>query len=356
MKTVFKKIAVVALLLVMILCLCGCDSSDYKKAISLMESGDYAEAKMIFSELGDYKDSKDKVEECVLGIAKTNYEKALSLMAEGEYIDAITIFELLDYKDSKEKIEECRLAIKEEKYNEALALMAEEKYKEAGAMLKGLDYLDSADKYEECRATAPYEFTEIGDIITFGRYEQDNNRDNGLEELEWRVIDKQDGKVFIISDKAVDMLPYFAIYWKRSHIGGWLNFSFIKDFTSEEKAMIVETTVTADKHPDKPETDQGADTEHGMYLLSVNEILEYFPDEKDRVCYATKYLKYQFENTPHLDGLEKDGTCDWWLRTALDNYSSGAIISIICGNGSFGWATHGCRLSLRPVCWSQLEG
>ena len=120
--------------------------------------------------------------------------------------------------------------------------------------------------------------------------------------------------------------------------------------------MIVETTVTADKHPDKPETDQGADTEHGMYLLSVNEILEYFPDEKDRVCYATEYLKYQFENTPHLDGLEKDGTCDWWLRTALDNYSSGAIISIVCGNGSFGWATHGCRLALRPVCWIQLEG
>ena len=93
-----------------------------------------------------------------------------------------------------------------------------------------------------------------------------------------------------------------------------------------------------------------------MYLLSVDEVEKYLPNEEDRVCYATEYLKAQFTDTIHLDGLEENGSCDWWLRTALTNYSSGAIISIIGGAGTYGWATHDCRLALRPVCWIQLEG
>ena len=350
MKNILKKIAVMTLLLAMVLCLCGCDSSDYKKAVSLMESGDYAAAEQMFTELADYKDSAQMVLEC-------RYAQALLAFEQGEYAQARDTFDALgDFKDCKDKVEECKLAILDERYNEALALLLEEKYLEAGTIFKTLEYKDSAAKFEECKAAAPYELTAIGDIITFGKYEQDYVRDNGPEPIDWRVLDKEDGKVLVISDKGLEMLPYFAIYWKRSHIGGWLNGPFLYDFTAEEKAMIVETTVTADKHPDKPETDQGADTKHGMYLLSVDEVEKYLPNEEDRVCYATEYLKAQFTDTIHLDGLEENGSCDWWLRTALTNYSSGAIISIIGGAGTYGWATHDCRLALRPVCWIQLEG
>ena len=387
MKNVFKKIAVITLLLAMVLCLCGCDSSDYKKAVSLMESGDYAAAEQMFTKLGDYEDSAEKILECRYALAVAAFEKgeyelaisafealdsyndsaekvlecryalAVAAFEKGEYELAISAFEELgNYKDCEAKSEESKTIITEQKYNEAVALMSGGKYVDAGFILKDLNYKDSAEKYAECMDKAAYEMTNIGDIITFGHYEQDNNRDNGPEPIDWRVLDKEDGKVLVISDKGLEMLPYFAIYWKRSHIGGWLNGPFLYDFTAEEKAMIVETTVTADKHPDKPETDQGANTEHGMYLLSVDEVEKYLPNEEDRVCYATEYLKAQFIDTIHLDGLEEDGRCDWWLRTAYTNYSSGAIISIIGGGGTFGWATHGCRLALRPVCWIQLEG
>ena len=357
MNSSLKKCLIMVLLVVLTLCLCGCDSSDYKKACSLLNAGDYAAAQEMFTALGDYKDSADKIAECELGILENAYNAAVEQMEAGAYEAAIAAFTGIDdYKDSKAKIEQCEAAIAEIKYNEAVELMAGEKYLEAGAILKTLGYKDSAEKYEECRAYAPYDFTEVGDIIKFGRYEQDYNYDNGPEELEWRVLEKRDGKVFIITDKAVEMLPYFAIYWKRSHIGGYLNSSFINDFTKEEKAMMVETTVTADKYPDKPETDQGADTKHKLHILSHEQVLKYFPEPEDRVCYATDYLVAQFTDTIHLDGLEENGTCDWWTRTAISNYSSGATISIVCGSGSFGWATHGCRLALRPVCWIQLEG
>lgn len=342
-------IAVVAIVLLIVGITVIGPMQKYNSALSLMDEGKYEEAIAAFEKMDGYKDSADKILQC-------KYNFALSLMADGKYSEAIELFSTLDYEDSKAKIQECEAAITEQKYNEAIALMAEGNYLDAGAILKGLGYKDSAEKYEECRATAPYEFTQVGDIITFGCYEQDNNRDNGPEPLEWRVLDKEDGKVFVISDKAVEMLPYFAIYWKRSHIGGWLNNSFTKDFTAEEKAMIVETTVTADPHPDKPETDQGADTEHGLYLLSVDEVLEYFPEPEDRVCYATDYLVSEFESTIHVNGLYDGGRCDWWLRTALHNYSSGAFIANIDPNGNVNASTHNCRHALRPVCWIQLEG
>ena len=356
-KTV--KIAVIAAVVIVLLILgvsLAMPMIKYNSALSLMEEGRYEDAVAAFELMDGYKDSEAKIEECRLAILDNDYNAALALMADGNYSEAISVFRSLDYKDSEAKIAECELAITEEQYNEALSLMAAGNYMDAGKIFKSIDFSDSAEKYEECRATAPYDFTEIGDIITFGKYEQDYNLDNGKEPIDWRVLDKEDGKVLVISDKALEMLPYFAIYWKRSHIGGWLNGPFLYDFTPEEKAMIVETTVTADKHPDKPETDQGANTEHGMYLLSVDEVFEYMPNEEDRVCYATEYLKAQFTDTIHLDGLEENGTCDWWLRTALSNYSSGASIAIIGGGGTLGWATHNCRLALRPVCWIQLEG
>ena len=355
-----RRITALTLVLVFLVSsLCACGDSparQYKEAVSMMEAGDYEGALAIFELISDHEDSKAKIEECKTGILDMEYDAALALMNDGKYEEAIAAFLPLDHKDSKAKVEECKTIIAETQYSEAVSLMSAGKYKDAAGILKTLNYKDSAEKYEECRATAPYDFTEIGDIITFGKYEQDYNMDNGPEAIEWRVLDKEDGKVLVISDKALEMLPYFAIYWKRSHIGGWLNGPFLYDFTPEEKAMIVETLVTADKHPDKPETDQGSNTEHGMYLLSVNEVLEYMPNEEDRVCYATEYLKAQFTDTIHLDGLEENGTCDWWLRTALSNYSSGASIAIIGGGGNFGWATHNCRLALRPVCWIQLEG
>ena len=37
-------------------------------------------------------------------------------------------------------------------------------------------------------------FDTIGDILTFGRYEQDDNEENGPEEIEWIVLDAKDGR------------------------------------------------------------------------------------------------------------------------------------------------------------------
>ena len=54
---------------------------------------------------------------------------------------------------------------------------------------------------------------EIGDYISFGRYEQDNDSTNGVEDIEWRVLDKatvdSNGKncILVISRYVLDCLP-----------------------------------------------------------------------------------------------------------------------------------------------------
>ena len=44
----------------------------------------------------------------------------------------------------------------------------------------------------------------VGDIIVVGTYEQDNNTSNGKELIEWLVLAKENNRVLVISDKALD--------------------------------------------------------------------------------------------------------------------------------------------------------
>lgn len=64
-----KKFLCLALSIILVLSLSACDSSDYKKAMELYESGDLDGAIAAFSVLGDYEDSEDMV-------LKIKYEKA----------------------------------------------------------------------------------------------------------------------------------------------------------------------------------------------------------------------------------------------------------------------------------------
>ena len=76
-----KKIVAVILSLAIIGTLAGCDSSDYKKAVSLYESGNYLEAMERFEALGDYENSRDLLNQC-------RYDYAKMLFENGDYVNA----------------------------------------------------------------------------------------------------------------------------------------------------------------------------------------------------------------------------------------------------------------------------
>ena len=53
-------------------------------------------------------------------------------------------------------------------------------------------------------------------ILAFGKYEQDNNPDNGPEEIEWIVLEEQDGNLLLLSRYGLDAVPYND----GNHLGG----------------------------------------------------------------------------------------------------------------------------------------
>lgn len=102
-----RKLFALILSLVMLVMLTGCDSSDYKKAVSLYESGEYAEAVEMFEALGDYEDSAEMVKAC-------NYQIALELTKAGKYQEALVMFVSLgDYEDCAEQSVFCTCKVAE---------------------------------------------------------------------------------------------------------------------------------------------------------------------------------------------------------------------------------------------------
>lgn len=146
----WKKLTALLLSAVMLLSLTGCSALDYKKALSLTETGDWAAAKEILVSLGDYKDAADRISNC-------DYHIALDAMAAGEVDRAIALFESLgDYEDAGAQLTECR-------YQKAAELLEKGRLDDAAEIFKTLgSYRDASEQYRECRYQKAVGFYEDG--------------------------------------------------------------------------------------------------------------------------------------------------------------------------------------------------
>ncbi len=84
-----------------------------------------------------------------------------------------------------------------------------------------------------------------GDLVVFGRYEQDRSRTDGLEPILWTVVEKKENKVKLISKFSVGQRQYHtreeAVTWESSSLRGWLNGEFLRSsFSGSERDWICE--------------------------------------------------------------------------------------------------------------------
>ena len=167
--------------------------------------------------------------------------------------------EIIGYKDSNEKIKECEILILDGKYNEALGLLTGRNYIEAYETLVSLNgYNDSKEKaeniyFEYCKEKIKN--AKVGDYITLGSYEQDNNVDNGKENIEWLLLDIKEGNALLLSKYVLDAAPYDSnieeIMWENCKIRKWLNTTFAESaFSKNEESLIITADVPADKNPE----------------------------------------------------------------------------------------------------------
>ena len=247
--------------------------------------------------------------------------------------------------------------------------------------IKGVEYTFRSDGlWVENAASDSTGFSEakVGDVISFGKYEQDNNTANGQEMIEWIVLDrKQDGSLLVISKYALYSGPYntecIDVTWETCTLRKWLNSTFLNAaFTSDEKAMILKTTI---KNNDNPTygTDGGNDTKDQVFLLSIDEAERYFKnDDTDlgrlkgasiaRACQITEYAKAQgawaCEVTEYAKKQGADDSkyyCIWWLRSPAGGPEKVAeVINEGCVGGDIhdkGNYVDTVNIAIRPAMW-----
>ena len=379
--------------------------SIYREACQNIEYKRYDLAIELFNSILDYKDAGKRIEECKKDAA---YYNACQKMTWGaHYEEAISLFEQVrGWRDAEDKIKECRERIAQKeaeriaeekrakqnkkiamitvlilcaivafiivlnaviipngKYNDAIALL------DAGNIVDGYEALIALNGYKDSAAmasaivdkylTEKLRDATAGERVSFGSYEQDNNTANGPEKIEWLVLTKEDGKVLLISDKALDCQPYNTslvdITWETCSLRQWLNDSFLNAaFNSAEQAMIADTNVSADKNP-QYSTNPGNATTDKVFLLSIDEVNRYFDGDEARKCIPTAYAiaNGAWTNTNYTKGGA--ATCCWWLRSPGYDQDDAAYVSNDGSVFDIGILVNYDYVGVRPALWINLE-
>lgn len=193
-----------------------------------------------------------------------------------------------------------------------------------------------------------------GTIIQFGEYEQDNKTDNGTEPIDWVVLEIQDGKALLISQKALECLAFNEkqadLTWADSSIRTWLNTTFFDTaFTEDEQRAITSISVqnTAEEgFADYNPSDLDA-TDDRVSLLSYRETMKYFPDKNDRKITGTEYARSRGARFGGFTTIGI-GETDWWLRSPGRASFDAVFISLY---GDADTKNVSAKLGIRPAIW-----
>lgn len=165
-----------------------------------------------------------------------------------------------------------------------------------------------------------------------------------FDNIKWRVLEKKDGKVLLISDRILDAIIFsrkneVISDWKDSFIREWLNDYFYNAaFTEEEKDAIIKSTIETD----------GVETEDKVFLLSTEDVTDrslYFTTDSERIAKQTLYAVRRGAQT----GDETAGR--WWLRTPGTRENT---VQVVRANGSLAensYTVMSNDCGVRPAIW-----
>ncbi len=302
-----------------------------KEAMSLLDSGDCESAYALLEELG----KTDAVE-------SSKFNRAVTYITSADYASAYALLEEIGKTDE----------IASNKYDRAMAYLESGDYESAYALLANLQYKDSREKALQILSDHP-EYAQVGVIVTFGVYEQNNHDADGKEAIEWQVLAREGSRVLLISKYSLDCQPYntkrTAVTWENSALRAWLNGIFLDNaFSSSEQAAIVQTTVTADKNPEY-DTDPGNATTDKVFLLSIAEAEKYFPSDSARLFEPTAFAD---ANGAYVT-IYNNSCC--WLRSPGFDRDLAASVDTDGSLDYYGFGVDFDHGAVRPALWLDLE-
>lgn len=183
--------------------------------------------------------------------------------------------------------------------------------------------------------------------VTFGNYFYGDSYSKSP--IEWQVLTVENNKALLITTNGVDCMPYNTtptfVTWENSLIRKWLNNDFISAAFSDTERKLIKSVTSST--PDNPlfNTKGGKMSTDQIFLLNINEAVNYFKSKEDRKIQATPYAKSK--------GLfVSDNGCSWWwLRSSgnVQNYAAdvdyGGDVDFYGSSASIG------KNAVRPAMW-----
>ncbi len=216
-----------------------------------------------------------------------------------------------------------------------------------------LDALVSADP------VLPMRSAQKGDPVTFGRYEQDNDPENGPEPIQWLVLDRIENRLLLLSLHGLDGRPYHSVpfaetTWEDCELRGWLNEEFLKTAFSESEQAFIPTVLNQNRDQSAVGTQGGADTLDRVFLLSETEVSIYINNEMNRESIG-KAFPTDYAAAHHVE-IKEEGTVFWWLRSpGVYPYSA----QFVDQNGelhlSGAYVDIDYQFAVRPAIWVELN-
>ena len=367
MTIIFSAVAVLAIAILLLVTKVFIPKGHYDQGINHLAAGEWEQAIQEFTAAGSYGDAAAKITETEYmrkqEELKGHYDQGVQYLASGEWEKAIREFTAAG------------------NYSDASTQITETEYERAGALYDSGDYASALIAYQQiagykdvdsllahdsnllaaARAERVAPFQTVGSVVTFGHYEQDNHSENGPEEIEWIVLDVQEGMSLLLSRYLLDAKPYHTeftnVTWETCSMRNWLNQEFLNAaFTAEEQTAILTTPVDNGKSQGYSgySTDGGNNTQDRIFLLSYQEAFDlYFTDDSDRKCAPTDYAIAQGAYTNSK--IERDGRATgwWWLRSLGSSLNYAMNVSGVGSRYSkYVDYDSGC---VRPAFWINLE-
>jgi len=184
----------------------------------------------------------------------------------------------------------------------------------------------------------------VGEIIQFSGYD-------------WRVLDIQNNQALLLSDLVLEKRPYNIehtdITWENCSLRYYLNNDFYNKLS--DKNQIVHQTIHNNNNPYNG-TLGGNNTTDYIFLLSLEEIANYFGNEKYDMLVLEKQGCIRDKNSNKRIARDTTGAAAWWWLRSPGYYRHlaalvGADGGVIAYDGAYASGVGG----VRPALWLNLK-
>jgi hypothetical protein len=188
---------------------------------------------------------------------------------------------------------------------------------------------------------------------------QGKRRNIQFGEYQWRVLDVQGDKALLLTEDVVEKRPRNAqrgTTWEKCALRRYLNNEFYNKFSSQEQTMIVltENTNISNRWLDAYVGSGGNDTVDKVFLLSIEEVVEYFGKSEQLKNKPSPVSWVDDEFSEKRVATYGNKAWWWWLRSpGVDNYAA-----FVDSSGAFSvGGINGCSSDggVRPALWLSLK-